>query len=164
MVFVNASVLIPLAKTGKLWLLKKSFRQIKITSGVKEELTSFKKPGAHEIDIALKSWIQEEAKNNSSGAKSLARAENISEADAELIIIAKKQNEKILTNDYRLHSVAITKEVETEWLTFFIAKCAINKILSKQEAKETIFELVQAGMHLKPEVYAAIHQKLDELE
>jgi len=163
LVFANASVLIPLARIGKLALLQKCFKEVKITQGIREELTAFDKPGAAEIGQALLSWIKEEKTGELKEAKQLAFKENISEADAALILCAKANEEEVLTNDYRLHAVAKTKAVETVWLTTLLLKCAKEKILTKKEAKETLLELVQAGMRLKVEVYTAIEKKIGEI-
>ncbi|MBI2597928.1 MAG: hypothetical protein HYW50_01900 [Candidatus Diapherotrites archaeon] len=164
LVFVNASVLIPLAKIGKLELLKKYFKEIKITGGIKEELLSFNKAGAAEIEKAAESWIKEEkSANELTGVKNLSQKEEISIADAELVLSAKKRNEKILTNDYRLHIVAKSKGVETEWLTTFLLKCVKKKLLTKKHGKEVLFELIESGMRLNVEVYAAIEKKIDEI-
>ncbi len=48
-------------------------------------------------------------------------------------------------------------------LTTLLLKCAKEKILTKKETKETLIEVVQAGMRLKVEVYTAIEKKIDEI-
>lgn len=164
MVLVNASVLIPLAKTGNLELLKKYFKKIKISVEIKEELIGFNMPGKIEIENGMQDWIKEvKHAKNFTQTKQLALKENLSVADASLLLHAKEQKEKILTNDYRLHLVAKTMQIETAWLTTFLLWCVNKKILSKKEAQKALLELVIAGMRLKVEVYAAIEKKIEEL-
>lgn len=165
MVLVDSSVIIPLARTGKLLLLKKFFKKIKIGAGIKNELSSFDKTGITEIEKGLQSWIIEirASKDIFGEAKILAEKEKISHADAELMLLAEKMNEKIITNDYKIHLLGRTKQVETIWLAAFLLECVKKKSLTKKQAKETLLELVQAGMYLKIEVYALIEKKIEEL-
>lgn len=163
MVFVDSSAIIPLARTGKLLLLKKLFKKIKIGTGIKKEIASFDKTGITEIEKSLQSWIIEIKKDDVfAQAKNLAEKEKITYADAELIVLAEKMKEKIVTNDYKIHLIAKTKQVETIWLTGLILECLNKKILTKKQAKETLFELVQVGMYLKTEVYAMLEKRIEE--
>lgn len=157
-------MLIPLARIGKLYLLKNYFKKIKISNGVLEELLGYDKPGANEIETAMQSWIKKESQaKNTEDIKNLSMAESISLADAELILIALQQSDSILSNDYRLHAVAKTKQVKTEWLTSFILNCIEKKILTKRQAKETMIELIRVGMRLSLELFAEFDKKIDQL-
>lgn len=161
----DSSALIPLARAGKLWLLKSMHRKIWITPAIEIETVSENRLGSSEIKKAIGNWITVVAGSKKTGKESatLALAENIAYADAELILLAEKNREEILTNDYRMAAVAKTKGVSTRWLTGFVLECTKRKILSKPDAKETLLELVKGGLHLSPEVFAEAQRLIEEI-
>ncbi len=165
MVIADSSVLIPLARTGNLELLRKAHKQVKIIAGVEKELLASGKAGVHELENAVGSWLKTEqlppAIIKEAGA--LCKAENISEVDARLILIALAKNEELISNDYRIHTVAKTKGVKCSWLTTLLLECAHKKIVNKQDAKNILFDLVKAGMYLNIEVYTALQKKIGEI-
>jgi hypothetical protein len=60
-------------------------------------------------------------------------------------------------------AVARSKGVECWWLTTFLLICLKRKIVTKKEAKETLFGLVETGMHLNNAVFAAILKEIDSI-
>src|SRR3989344_4341207 len=113
MVVVDSSVLIPLIRIGRLQLLERYFSNIIITKEIEEDIESGK----------------------SDGAKQLSVGESISVADASIILLAEKNKDILLSNDYRLSIVAKGKGIEFWWLTFFILQCLKKGIVKKEEAK-----------------------------
>ncbi len=76
-------------------------------------------------------------------------------------MLAKEEEDILLCNDYALVIVARSKGIECWWLTTFILRCIEKKVMPKEEAKQTLFELVESGMRLSNEVYSAILTEMD---
>src|SRR3989344_6522089 len=133
MVVVDSSVLIPLIRIGRLQLLERYFSNIIITKEIEGEIESGK-IGFNEIKKALTKWINIESPK-SDDARQLSGSESISVADASIILLAEKNKDILLSNDYRLSIVAKGKGIEFWWLTFFILQCLKKGIVKKEEAK-----------------------------
>jgi len=99
MVIVDSSVLILLSRVGQLELLKSYFGKIIITQ---EIYTEIKKGeiGASEIENALNDWIKIENLKNSELIKSISELEGIAEADVSVLLLAKENNDILLSIDY----------------------------------------------------------------
>ncbi len=163
MVVVDSSVLIHLSRINKLKLLDQFFSKagkVRITQEVYDEVKEGK--GASEILEACKSWIAVSGRQAGEAGK-LSEVEGIEKADASVILHAKKEADILLCNDYALMMVARSKGVECWWLTTFLLRCLQKKIISKNEAKQTLFELVESGMRLSNEVYSAILKEIENL-
>lgn len=160
MVVVDTSVLIHFSRINKLSILKNYFGKITITAEVYQEM-SVGVIGFSELANA--DWIKIE-KTNVVEAKQLSKLENIEIADSSLLVLAKNMNDILLTNDARLIIVAKSKGIECWWPTTFLIKCLRRKIITKEQAKQIIYELVQSGMHLKNDVYSAVLDAIDKID
>lgn len=154
MVVVDSSVLILLSRISKLFLLKKYFKSIKITQDIYEEVREG--VGSSEIEEACKHWIRRGKPKNLDQIDNISKLEGIETADASIIQLANEKKDILLSNDYALIMVARSKGIETWWLTTFILRCLEKRVINKKEAKQLLFHLVGAGMHLSNEVYAEI--------
>ncbi|MBI4210696.1 MAG: hypothetical protein HY544_04290 [Candidatus Diapherotrites archaeon] len=159
----DSSVLIPLARAGKLGLLRVRYRKVRVTPSIEKETVYENKVGSSEIKKAIGQWIivQKTGKGLERDADELAVAENISRADAEIILLAQKNREDILTNDYRLAIVAKANGIKAVWPTAFLLECMKRKIITRPKAKETLLELVKNGLRLSPEVFAEALRLMD---
>ncbi len=157
MVVADSSSIIHLVRTGNIKLLKTFFGEIKITKEILKEITEENKIGLSEIKKGLESWIIVKE------IKIVDQEEfgGLEKGDIEVILLAEKDRDIILTNDLALITVAKTKNIDCWWLTTFVLKCLYKHIISKQEAKELLFDLVKSGLHLKIEVYAAIEREIE---
>ena len=154
MVVVDSSVLIHLARIGRLELLRKYFSKIKITPSVLKETTEEERIGSAEIKKSVSKWIIVES----------ARGENIEgleKADTELIALAENHGDVLLTNDLAIISICKSKGIKTMWLTAFLLALLRDDYINKKEAKEILHDLVQSGMRLSIEVYAAIEKEIE---
>ena len=162
MVVVDSSVLIPLSRIGKLSLLKKFFKKIKITQDVYDEIITGN-IGFSEVEKAFKDWILLGKVKTSSEVDKLSKLEGIENADAPIILLAEEKHDIILSNDFSLIIIARSKGIECWWLTTFLLRCTGRKIITKKEAKQILFDLVQAGMRLSNDVYAAILKEIEDM-
>lgn len=158
MAVVDSSALIPLSRINKLSLLKEFFGKVRITKDVYDEVKEGR--GASEIDEACKTWI--EVSEYSSGKRdALSMLEGIEQADASILLLAKKENAILLCNDYALITAARSKGIICWWITSFLLRCLKKGILSKEEAKQTLSDLIESGMRLSNEVYSAVLKDID---
>lgn len=77
--------------------------------------------------------------------------------------MAKEKQDILLSNDYALIIVARSKGIECWWLTTFILKCLKKRVVLKKEAKQILFDLIEAGMRLDNAVYTAILKEIDNI-
>ena len=161
MVAVDSSALIPLIRIGKLPLLEKYFKKIKITREIYNELISGV-IGVSEFEKACNSWITIYEKSEE--FEKISELENIGKADVSIILLAQKEKEILLSGDYMLINVAKSKGIECLWLTAFIIKCTEKNILDKEEAKQILLDLIKAGTRLNNQVYSLILKKIDEIK
>lgn len=160
MVVVDSSVLIPLSRTGKLSLLKIFFKKIRITNDIYEEMKAGS-TGVSEIEKACKDWIFLNELKNLEKINDISRLEGIENADASIILLAEEKQDILLSNDFALIAIARSKGIECWWLTTFLLRCLERKIITKKEAKQALFDLVQEGMRLSNEVYSAILKEIE---
>lgn len=163
MAIVDSSVLIPLSRIGKLSLLKRFFNSIKITHDVYEEIKAGT-TGVSEIEKACKDWIFLSKPKNFEEVNYISKMEGIERADASIILLARERQDILLSNDFALIMIARSKGIECWWLTTFLLRCLERKIITKKEAKQILFDLVQAGMRLSNDVYAAILKEIEDLK
>lgn len=159
MTVLDSSALIHLYRIGKLNLIQKLFKKALITPDIYEEVKEG--TGASEIRKACNGWISV-AEPKSKDAEIISKAEDIEKADASAILLAMENETLLLSNDYALIMSARAKGVNCWWLTTFILKCIKQNVISKEEAKQTLLELVKTGMRLDNAVYASILNEIDK--
>lgn len=160
MAVIDSSVLILLSRINKLPLLKKYFNKVIVTQDVYDEVKVG--IGASEIEKACKIWIRIDKPKNLSEINNISKSENIEKADASIIVLAMEKREILLSNDYALIVSARAKGIECWWLTTFLLHCLNKSIITKKEAKQILFELIEAGMRLSNEVYTSILKEIDK--
>ncbi len=154
MVIVDSAPLIHLVRIGKLDLLKKFFGKVKTPKEVIREVTEENRIGSPEILKAVGDWIVVKEVE-------VRRDDELEKGDLEVIALAEKENDIILTNDLALILIAKTKGLDCWWLTTFLLKCLYKGFIEKQEAKGILLELVKTGLYIKTEVYAAIASEIE---
>ena len=160
MVVVDSSVLIPLLRIGKLSILQKFFKKVTITQEVHEEIKQGK-IGFYEFEKAFTSWIVVDRSKRKEEKKESFEHAIIGKADASLILLAKNKKDILLSNDAALILAARSEGVECWWLTTFILRCLKKRVLTKNEAKNLLFDLIEAGMRLENNVYAAMLKEIE---
>ena len=163
MVVVDSSVLIPLLNIGKLSLLINCFKgeSIIIPEAVWSEVVEEGK----ELGKSVSNLEENKSKFKLIGVqeKEMLKLEGLEKADLAVISIAKGQNDILLTNDATLYNVAITQNIKAWWLTALIFYAVKKNVVSSQEGKNILLELVTAGAYLKPAILAQALLTLEEL-
>ncbi len=161
MAVVDSSVLIHLLRIGKINLLKEYFGKIMITREVYNELMSGN-VGVGEIELGIKEWITLK-EVEILDIKRVAKSEGIEDADASVILLAKQDEKILLSNDYALISVAKSYGVKCWWITSFILHCLRKDIVTKEESKKILYNLVESGLRLNNTVYSVILNEIDRM-
>ena len=164
---VDSSVLIPLSRVGRLKLLKDMFGTVIITDEVYCETVkdAAGKIGVFSIEqaISIEKWIEIGKFKDKHAIRKMVELEGITPADASIILMAEELNDPLMANDYVLIKIARARGVDCWWLTTFILKTIKQKIITGSEGKQILFELVENGLRLSPQVYAVITRKIDEM-
>ena len=161
MVVLDSSALIPLASIGCLDLVLATCDDLRTVEGVESEVLVPGKPGT----AALESFLDGvEVHETPDEAGHVAELEGIAETDAAVILLASALDDRLLANDRGLIVVAQSHGVECDWVTTLLLRCTSRRILHPEEAKDVLYELVDAGMTLVPKVYVRVQRALDELE
>ena len=141
MAIIDSSVIIHLARIGRLELLKLFFGKIIITQEVYGELLQGTE-GLAKIQEALSTWIAIQEVKDKEKVKGIETLEQIGHADASLIVLAEAENDTLISNDASLIRAARTRNVACWWLTTFLLHCAAKKLVSRKEAKTILFLLI----------------------
>ena len=160
MVVVDSSALIPLAWVGRLDLISTTFDGVRTTEAVQEEVLTEGKRGTAALDEFLADVT---VHHTPATAEEVASMEGIAVADASVILLAEADEEILLANDKGLIEVARSHGVECWWVTTLLLSCTKDGNLTVDEATDVLYDLVDEGMNLHPQVYAQVQKKLREL-
>ena len=160
MVVVDSSALIPLAWVGRLDLISTTFDDVRTTEAVQEEVLTEGKRGTAALDEFLADVT---VHGTPATAEEVASMEGIAVADASVILLAEADEEILLANDKGLIEVARSHGVECWWVTTLLLSYTRDGNLTADEATDVLYDLVDEGMNLHPQVYAQVQKKLREL-
>jgi predicted nucleic acid-binding protein len=159
----DAGPLIHLAQINKLYLLKKLFKKVIITPNVKREAVDegvkLGHSDAQTIGKAIEEgWIivEEVPKRLASAIKRLAEDENISMADAEVLLFAREKKAEVLVDEKALSNLARMFGLKT-WNTWTVLLKSLSKgFIEVSDIEAAIKELGEKRHKLKKEQAAQI--------
>lgn len=160
MVVVDSSALVPFAWVGRLALLDTTFDAVHTTEEVRAVVLTEGKRGTAALDEFFEDVTVHRTPPK---AEDVARLEGVAVADASVILVAAENAEILLANDKGLLAVARTHGVECWWVTTVLLKCAKDGTVTATEATDVLYDLVDEGMNLHPNVYAQVQQKLRDI-
>ncbi len=161
MIVADSSPLIHLSRIGRLELLRKVYGAILIPKGVWDEVVTQSKgrPGASEVEKGLaEGWI----KTARVSVLKVLEAEGALGADGEVVALARSRRIPILSNDRALAAIAKTHGVRLIWLTQTLVEAAEKQVISSEEGRLILRELVRAGLRVRSEVLAEVVHLLEE--
>lgn len=161
MVVVDSSALIPLAWIGRLDLISKSFDDVRTAEDVREEVLTEGKRGTAKLSDFLDDAAIEETPAE---AEEVAQLEGIAVGDASVILLADDGDQTLLANDKGLIEVARSHGVTCWWVTTLLLSCRKEGLVTTEESKDVLYNLVDEGMNLHPKLYAQVHDKLEEFD
>lgn len=160
MVTLDSSALIPLSWVGRLDLIWAAFDDLRTTTEVREEVLVEGKPGTASLRAFLEDVAVHETPDR---AGRVATMEGIAVADASVLLLASAHEDLLLANDRALIEVARSHGVECYWVTTLLLGCTKEGVVDAEEAKDVLYDLVDAGMNLDPQVYAQVQRRLETL-
>jgi predicted nucleic acid-binding protein len=161
MVVVDGSTLIPLAWVGRLELLHTVFERVETTTEVRDEVLVEGERGT----AALESFLQDVTVHETTDdAERLARLEGVALGDASVVLLAEEGDARLLANDRGLIEVARSRGVDCWWVTTLLLKCVKDGHLSRDEASDVLYDLVDEGMNLSPKVYTRVQREFERLD
>ncbi len=163
MVVADSSALIPLIKAGRLDILINCFKNnITIPAEVWEEVVvEGRKIGKAIGDIEE---IKHEFNILSVAQSDLLKIDGLEENDLKILSVAHKQKDILLTNDAELHDAAVAQKIRVWWLTALVFDSVKKNILSAQEGKTILLELISAGAYLRSEILAQALLLIDQIK
>ena len=96
-------------------------------------------------------------------AGKIAKLEKIEVEDAQLIFLAGKLGDVLVTNDKKLILVARAHGVRTHWAVTPVILSVKRGELDKKGAKNIVAGLVEAGLRIKSEALISIYRIIEEL-
>lgn len=161
MVVVDSSALIPLAWVGRLDLVSAVFDGVETTELVEDEVLVEGKRGT----ASLERFLDDVAiRDSSTESERVAELEGIAVADASVVLLANDGDEVLLANDKGLIEVARSHGVDCWWVTTLLLKCTKEGVVDPGESKDVLYDLVDSGMNLSPQVYVRVQRKLEEVD
>lgn len=153
MIISNTSPLIHLAKVGKLELFKKLFTAVQIPISVYNEIIKHpKNPGTIIIKRAIdENWLKI---SKITIEEPLKKFSTVAKAELEVITLAIKEKEIAIIDDQNAVQIANIFNVDVHGTLFVILRAVKQKILRKQEAINTVNQMMENEFYISPDVYA----------
>ena len=160
MIAIDSPPLIHLSKIGRLDILE-SYELI-TTESVREEVIIEGKAGVSRLKELLKriEGVKLSEKDIDT-ASSIANNEGVHQADAEILLLANRNNCSLLTNDRALVLLARSLGIKVWWVTTLILNLVREKKLSKEVGKDILDDLILSGMKIETSVYIRILRDIE---
>ncbi len=168
MIISNSTPLIHLARIEKLELLSKLFEMVIIPKTVFDEVViEGEEKGYLDAKIirkATEAWVEirELNKEETKELENILKIGPIGKAEGEAITLANSMKLPLLIDDSIGQKIARSLSIETYWTTSIILKAYEKRIVTKQEARKIIEDLINSGLRVKPEVVVELLKVLEE--
>lgn len=168
-VIVNAGPLIWLAKIGKLSLLKTLYGQVIIPREVYIQTVEKGLERGFRDAVIIKEacdqgWIKIVNLNNAQlrlRDKILARLKELDIGEVDAIVYAKTTKaDLILLDDSTARAFAESWEIKAKGTLYILLKAYKEKILTRNETKECLYNLIEKGFRMDPKLLTKIIKKL----
>lgn len=156
MIVSNSTVLIYLAKIGKLSLLKKLFRNVLIPGEVFNEVVIRGKENLHPDAFVIEAAVEEgwmEVKE----IEAIRELEEfgIDSGEAQAISLAKTLDMPVLLDQTHARIAAKALGLKPSGTIFVLLAALRKKLLTYEEYQDSLEKLVKAGFRMNDEVYLA---------
>ncbi|MFB6209472.1 MAG: hypothetical protein ABEJ56_05045 [Candidatus Nanohaloarchaea archaeon] len=162
MAVVDSSAIIPLARSGNLYLLEELFGTVYTVEKVRDETVQQGKRGSSTINGAFGELIRVEEPD--SEEEKIPELENVGKVDARIILLAEEREEILLANDRALIKVARARGVESIWPTTVVMKSVKRGVIQSEEGKSAIRQMVSEGMNLSTVIYDRVIRKIESYD
>ncbi|MEX2702745.1 MAG: DUF3368 domain-containing protein [Candidatus Baldrarchaeota archaeon] len=167
---INSTPLIYLAKINRLDLLNKLWNNIQAPEEVRKECVEVGKDkgytDAHSLEKFFDKYVKVHKLSEEENVKLLRIAEefNIDLGEAAVIVLAKKKEEnEILMDDSRARRTAKIMGLKPRGTLYIILRAVKRSIISKQEARELLEELISKNFYISIKVYVNFLEQLEKI-
>lgn len=130
-----------------------------VTRGIEEG-----HPDARRIERAVEDEIMKDIPiDETPMLERLRRNEKLSDADAAVLALAADREGVAVMDERYGRTVANVEGIETRGTAYLVLRLLRNDVISANEARDTIDEMIDAGWYCAPDLYAKIVQRIEEL-
>ena len=163
----DASVLIWLAKVGRLYLLEQQYGSILIPSEVYSEVVEegLKEGYADALvvrDAFEKGWIKVEAAPTEQTGRIMRGLPELHEGEAAAMSLAIDRRAPLLIDESSGRVIATALGLRPRGAIHVLFKAAYNGSLSTVEARDTISSMVSAGFRIEPKLLERVLRELSD--
>lgn len=164
----DATPLIHLSRVGRLGLLRGLFGSVIVPREVYREVVvtgrALGRADALVMDEAVGDWIEvrEPDEGQERRIEALLEGVPLGRGEAECIVMARDGDLPVVLDDVVAVKTARRLGVKTYWTTSIVLLAVARHLLTKEEGREIVEELVRSGLRIRPEVLLAILERLGE--
>lgn len=167
MIVSNSSPLIYLAKLKRLMLLKELFKEVAIPQEVYDEVVILGKEGkftdAFAIERAVhEKWLYVEKSTLNTTYSSLAGEIDAGEIAA-ILLAKQKRASLVLIDDASARTIAHSFGLNVKGTVFVLLRAYKNKMLTKDEVRRLMAQLVAEGFRISQELYASVLEEIERI-
>jgi predicted nucleic acid-binding protein len=157
---IDSAPLIHLSKIGRLDILENC--SLITTESVRGEVVIEGKVGVSMLKEFFKRVeVVKLSEKDMGTASSIVESEYVHQADAELLLLAKRKNCTLLTNDRALVLLARSMGIQVWWVTTLILNLVKARRLPKEEGKYILDDLIMSGMRIETGVYIIMRREIE---
>lgn len=160
MIAIDSSPLIHLSKIGRLDILENC--SVITTESVRREVIIEGKAGVSGLkEFFNQVEVVKLSKKDIDTALSIVKSEYVHQADAELLLLAKRKKCRLLTNDRALVLLTRSMGIKVWWVTTLILNLVKAGKLSKEGGKYILNDLIMSDMRIETGVYIRILREIE---
>lgn len=156
-VLVDSSTLIALARIGKLDLLRTVFKEIFITTAIRQEILKEESPDAEAFKEAINQWIRV---IDYKGNPVELRKYGLGAGEASLFLVA-EPHDRLILDEANARRFAESKGLKFTGLIGLIVAAVKSNIIPGKDALETINKLATGDFRISPELYLWAREEIE---
>ena len=161
MIAIDSTPLIHLSRIGRLDILENC--SLITTESVRGEVIVEGKAGVSRLkEFFDRVEMVKLSKKDIDTTSSIAKSEYVHQTDAELLLLAKRKNCTLLTNDRALVLLTRSMGIKVWWVTTLLLNLVKAGKLSKEEGKYILNDLIISEMRIETGVYIRILREIDK--
>jgi len=158
---IDSTPLIHLSRIGRLDILENC--SLITTESVRGEVIVEGKAGVSRLkEFFDRVEMVKLSKKDIDTASSIAKSEYVHQTDAELLLLAKRKNCTLLTNDRALVLLTRSMGIKVWWVTTLLLNLVKAGKLSKEEGKYILNDLIISEIRIETGVYIRILREIDK--
>jgi len=157
-ILVDSSTLIALAKIGELDILERIFKEVFITTAIKQEILRAEYPETEVFKEAINKWIRV---INYEGNAVEFRKYGLDVGEASLFLAAEPEDRLVL-DEANARRFAETKGLKFTGLIGLLVAAVKTKKLTKEKALETLNKLAKGDFRISTDIYLWAREEIEQ--